>query len=237
MWHSFDAWQEALIFVKNFSTTMTEQHTEQGLHPVYARPVVEFVAVANQYCQFVEQLEAYSKQDALDKLHKVMAFLYQRAVLLPEIEPEVEGGTEHIVTEEDYESLEAMLAMKLGTHEQFLEVYEPVMQESKDAVQVGLAEAIADIYQDLKNFVTAYGQGVQELMTVALHACRVNFGNYWGPRLLAAEAALHNLLFGREELEDEDQANQPKKYESAEKLDTGNWLINNLFENKENHEE
>ena len=215
---------------------MTEEHTDEGLHPVYARPVVEFVAVANQYCQFVEQLEAYPKRDALDKLHKVLAFLYQRAVLLPDIEPEVEGDMERFVTEEDYEGLEAMVAMKLGTHEQFMDVYEPVMQESKDAVQVGLAEAIADIYQDLKDFVTAYGQGVQELMTLALHTCRVNFANYWGPRLLAAEAALHNMLFGKDELEDEDQAEQPKKYESADKLDTGNWLINNLFENNDNHE-
>lgn len=202
----------------------------EEMHIVFSRNVVEFVTVANEYTKFLENANQLSKKEFILKLHMLGAFLYQKASMLPHVEPETDMAVEKYVSEEDYNGIKAIAELKLGTHEEFIDVYEPIRKESKDAIQVSLAECFADVYQDLKDFVFSYRQGLTEIMNDALYECRINFEQFWGQRLLAALGALHNLVYGEDPLEEEDSAETPQKYETADKLDTSNWLINNLFD-------
>lgn len=202
------------------------------LHPVYTKHVVEFVAVANEYCKLIESAEQLTKKDFIFQNQRLLAYLYQKASVLPSVEPETDGGTEKLVTEADYEWIKSLAALKLGTHEEFIEVYEPIRQEHKDAIQVSLAEVFADIYQELKDFIFAYSNGIELIMNDALYECQVNYEQFWGPRLLAGLMALHNLVYGDDDLEEEDEGKAQKSHEDLDKIDTSDWLINQFFEQK-----
>lgn len=209
----------------------------EEMHIVYSRNVVEFVTVANEYTKFLENASELNRKDFITRLHLLAAYLYQKTVLLPQVEPETEAGTERTVTEELYNTIKSQVELKFGTFEEFVDVYEPIRQESKDAIQVSLAECFADVYQDLKDFVTSYSQGITEIMNDALYECRINFEQFWGQRLMAAMSALHNLVYGQADLAENEDEEPPQKYKSADKLDTSNWLINNLFEDNNPEEE
>jgi hypothetical protein len=83
---------------------------------------------------------------------------------------------------------------------------------------------MADLYQDMKDFVSLYSMGVTEIMNDAVWECKMNFENYWGQILVNALRVIHRIVTGDEELEiSGDQKDAEKS--NAENIDTSNWLI------------
>ena len=80
------------------------------------------------------------------------------------------------------------------------------MQYSEEALESSISENIADIYQDLKDFILSYRIGTLEVMNDALGECRNNFEQYWGQRLVNGLRAIHNLVYGLVDLEETTEA-------------------------------
>jgi hypothetical protein len=57
-----------------------------------------------------------------------------------------------------------------------------------------LSEDLADIYQDIKNFVSVFRLENPETMNDALYLCKENFKEYWGQRLTNAMRAFHAIM-------------------------------------------
>lgn len=195
---------------------------------VYSKNIIEFLTVASEYCGFIEKSEKFSKKDFIEKSQKILALLYLKASLIDKYELEVDGDIERFVTEDDYNNIQQTLSEKFGTHEQFLDVWEPRSTESSEAVQVSFSECFTDIYQDLKDFVLNYQIGNEEIMSEIIHECRLNFELFWGPRVIAVLAIIHNLIYSGENLDDDEE--DEKKSENKSKITTKNWLINKKFE-------
>jgi hypothetical protein len=53
--------------------------------PVYSQQVLEFLAVAHKYCQFMEQVYRQSAENISDFLVQILPLLYFRGSLLPVI--------------------------------------------------------------------------------------------------------------------------------------------------------
>ena len=70
--------------------------------PVYGRNVVEFVAVANEFCKYAEHSSELKGDETLKILQRILPFLYLKASLLPSLEPVFEDGNEKFVTEGDW---------------------------------------------------------------------------------------------------------------------------------------
>ncbi len=68
--------------------------------PVYSRNVVEFVAVANEFCKYAERASELKGDDLLRILQRLLPLMYIKASLLPQLEPFFEEGNEKFVTEE-----------------------------------------------------------------------------------------------------------------------------------------
>ena len=70
-----------------------------------------------------------------------------------------------------------------------------------------ISEDLADIYQDLKNFVAAFASQNEESMNNAIVKVKENFRTYWGQKLVNAMRPIHELTFGdhEEETEEEDE--------------------------------
>ncbi|MBN2668240.1 MAG: DUF5063 domain-containing protein [Bacteroidales bacterium] len=181
---------------------------------VYSKNIIEFVTVAAEYCNFIENVSSSEKKDFFDKSIKLLSVIYLKACFLPKLENIFEEGNEKFVTEEDWLNIQNNVKQKLGKHDEFVDAYAPFMAQEMDAVNISISEIFADIYQDLVDFVTLYRIGHEESMNDAIWECQQNFEQYWGPRLLAALSAMHPILYGNTDwsetkVDEENKDNEP----------------------------
>jgi hypothetical protein len=146
--------------------------------------------------------------------------LYIKASLLPSLEPFFEDGNEKFVTESDWFKIHDKLREKFGTADDYLEVFDEKINESDGPVVSSISENMADVYQDLKDFLLLYQTGTQEVMNDALWECRQNFESFWGQKLTNSLRAIHKFIYSGEEIGmvEPDDAND-------EERDTSNWFI------------
>lgn len=190
---------------------------------VYSNNVTEFITVSGEYCAFVENTMRFSKKDFLDKARKLLPLLYLKASLLPKLESLFEDENEKFVTEEDWDFIHNSIQHKLGFHDEYREVFDPLTHEQVEQSTASISDNFADIYQDLKNFITSYNIGTEDIMNDALWECQMNFEEFWGQKLLNALKAIHLVFFGEDSLDDEEE--KQDKSNSEDGVDTSNWII------------
>ena len=163
---------------------------------VYARNTVEFVTVAAEFCAYIEQSEGRKRQDFMDTVLKLLPLLYLKASMLPPCEAEGMVEPEIIVTESDYDAIRSMVAGVLADRDDYLDVFLADMRYSDTPIRRNISEDLADIYQDIKNFVGVYRLGFDETMHDALAICEEHFASYWGQVLVNTMRALHEVKYG-----------------------------------------
>ena len=168
-----------------------EDHTHQV---VYSKNVIEFVTVANEFCNGIEQVSRFSVEENLQKLQKILPLLYLKAAMLPKTERLLDEELEEYVTEFDYNVLHQKWLQELNEYDSFYEVFDPGIQFGQETVTASISENLLDIYQDLKDFLMSYSIGNEEVMNDALHECLYRFEDSWGQRLVNVLRAIHMLL-------------------------------------------
>ncbi|HDP75240.1 MAG TPA: DUF5063 domain-containing protein [Bacteroidales bacterium] len=199
---------------------------------VYSRNVVEFVTVAKEFCAFLEGCEKHTARSFVGACNKVLPLLYYKATLLPETEPVYDETNEQFVTESDYSTIENKVEYLLGQHNQYVEVNDPRVDELTGLYTASIAEYLADIYQDLKNFVLRYQVGNTYVMNDALWECINNFKDFWGIRLANLIRAFHILAHQNIDL---DNIKHPDKSEGAER-NTSDWFVTRRQQDMDHNE-
>jgi hypothetical protein len=194
---------------------------ENNPDPVYSRHVVEFVAVASEYSKYAEHASEFKGEELLKILQRLLPLLYLKASFLPEFTPHFEDGNEKFVTESDWTIVNDSFRKKFGSANDYLEVFDDRINESEGPVAASLAENMADIYQDIKNFILLYQTGTPEVMNDALWECRMNFETYWGQKLVNALRAIHKFIYSGEPVNEEDTI----KNEEEDRRDKSDWFI------------
>lgn len=166
--------------------------------PIYNRNTIEFVTVALEFCTFIEKSGEYSLLDFTDKSVKLLPLLYLKATLLPEVETFNDFTAEQMVTEDIYENMRTRIADLLGEYDTYLETFHPDMQYSDTPIVAYISENLADVYQDVGNFISIFRQGNEAIMIESIGMCRENFRIYWGGQLLNALKALHSIRYNEE---------------------------------------
>lgn len=161
----------------------------------YSKEVIEFVAVAKEFCDFVERTPQMQRKDFLFSLQKFIPLIYLKGSLLPANESEEGGLAEDIVSEDTYNYLWGELHRLMGEHDEYLEVFDDSMQYSEDPVVHSISEKTCDIYQDLKNFIVVFRSGVPELIGEALWELNNNFELYWGKACAGLLRAVHCAVY------------------------------------------
>lgn len=162
---------------------------------VYGNPTIEFVTVAVEYCIFLERFEGVTTEEFTDRLTKLLPLLYLKAQLVPEVQDLDLGDVEDAVTEEDYNFVLNRVTAVMGQYNDYLEVFVEDMQYSAEPIIAYVAENLADIYQDIRNFVAIYERGVDEHMNEALYVCMDHFKHLWGQTLVNVLRALHSVKY------------------------------------------
>lgn len=169
-------------------------------NPVYDRNTLEFVTVALEYCTFAESANRSERIDFVDKATKILPLLYLKAALLPAVEPDELFEPELSVTEKMYESVRSGIAALLEDKDSYLDTFHQDMAYSETPIIAFISENLADVYQDVGNFVSLFRQDNEFVMREAIGLCYHNFCEYWGQPLLNALKALHHLRYADESL-------------------------------------
>jgi hypothetical protein len=192
---------------------------------VYSKNIIEFVTVAKEYCSFVENIAELSKDDMIDKSVKLLSLLYLKANLLPDTEQVNEDKNEKFVTEFDWQIVRNGIEAILGDDDKYLDFYDNEMNETAEPVSSGISENMADIYQDLKDFLSIYQLGNEALSNDAIFDCFTNFRDYWGFRLVNSLRIFHYLIYKKNKDE------QTVKAKSKVTRDMNNWFISKAQQN------
>jgi hypothetical protein len=189
--------------------------------PVYSRNVVDFVAVANEFCKYAEHASELKGDELLKILQRILPLMYLKASLLPEMTPFFEEGNEKFVTESDWIRIHETLEEKFGTADDYLEVFDDRTVDADGPVVTSISENMADIYQDIKDFLLLFQTGTAEVMNDAVWECRMNFENFWGQKLLNSMRAIHKFIYSGEEIgKVENDADENKNGRN-----TADWFI------------
>lgn len=180
---------------------------------IFDKNSIEFVTVAAEYCGFIERSREVGKQSFVDTALKILPLLYLKASLLPECDLMGEDDLETFVTEDDYEYVRRSIAKVLGAQDDYLEVFHPDMAYSDTPIKKCISEDLADIYQDLKDFIGVFQSGLNVTMNDSLCVCKEHFAEFWGQRLVNTMRALHDVKY---HISDEEGADEPSAWDNDE---------------------
>ncbi len=191
-------------------------------HVVYSKNVIEFVTVANQFCLLLESCAKVSKIEFIETAQKLLPLVYLKACLLPKNESELEEELEKFVNEADWEFIHSSVQTKMGAHDQYLEVFEQDMEYSETPLVASISENFADVYQDLKDFLTSYRIGNMDVMNEALWDLNNNFYQNWGQNLVNSLRTIHSLVAKQENL---DEDIDPSDASNSGEIDLSNSIF------------
>ena len=186
---------------------------EQTSQVIFDKNSIEFVTVAAEYCSFIERSRGADKKTFVDTALKILPLLYLKASLIPECELIGEGDLEVFVTEDDYEYVRRVVSHVMGAQDDYLEVFHPDMAYSDTPIKKTISEDLADIYQDLKDFISVFQLGLNATMNDSLCVCKEHFAEFWGQRLVNTMRALHDVKYNTS---DEDADDIPAEWENDE---------------------
>jgi len=165
---------------------------------ILSKQTEEFVRTALEFCVLVEKHTQNGREFFIDNMIKVLPLLYLKISVIPSLDENYDSDLETKVSEEMYDRVEESVSNLLGNDNLYLETFHPDIRLSDSPVAVKISEDLADIYQDLGNFIAVFKNGQKETMNDSLVLCIQNFEKYWGQRLLNALRALHYLKYNDE---------------------------------------
>ena len=199
--------------------------SEEGLNSlVYSKNVIELITVANEFCSFLERSEEIESSDFLGRLQKLLPLLYLKASLLPEFEIEADDELEKFVTELDYNLIQQKVLHHTGAGDDYQEVFLSGMQFSESTLTASIAENVADIYQDMKDLVLSFRTLDEEVMEQALSESQNNFAHFWGQKLVNSLRAVHNLIYGEGNADEDSGRVKNQKDNSKNTNRKPDWL-------------
>ena len=112
---------------------------------------------------------------------------------------------EQFVTEDNYNIIRNNISALLGQYDDFLDVFVEDMKYSDSPILSTISENIADIYQEVKDFVMNYKISAQDdVLLEAVAKCSIEFKFSWGQKLVNVLRPLHEIRFGMNNVEEED---------------------------------
>lgn len=170
--------------------------------PIYEQGVLDFITVAVEFCALLEKPEKNNAKQFTDTMHKLLPLLYLKGALLPQLEllEDIDTLNESTYVKlEDYEYVRNKVASIMGEMDSYLDVFVDDMKYSDSPILSTISENIADIYQDIKNFIFTFRDGSEDVRLNAVIVCRINFQNCWGQKLTNVLRALHEINYREED--------------------------------------
>ena len=162
---------------------------------IYARPVMEFLTAATEFCATLEQCVGRERREFVNDMLRLVPVLYWHGQLLDPMETDGQFLADDHVTEQDYEYVRGCVKDILKDWDEYEDLVRDEASDTDECRWVSLSESLADVYQPLRNFVWVYQQRLEHCMEDALWAVRDSFELYWGQTLVNSLRRLHHLKY------------------------------------------
>jgi len=169
-------------------------------NPAVSANVIDMFTVANEFCLFTEKAEKYNIDEVMQYYLKICPLLYLKGAILPLVEPDEDFISERFVNEDQWENIYNSLLPVFADKDEFF----TLSYETADNIplQASISEHLADVYQDLKDFVLLYQKNHSYAKQNAVYECRMLFATHWGRRIAALLPALHSIVFTNDQYDE-----------------------------------
>ena len=158
-----------------------------------------FIALSNEFCSAIENAMEFEKEDFVAKMLKMLPRIYMTITDIDIEESNEDYYALPYLDESVYDNLRSQLAALMGEDDVFLETFEEDMKYSDAPVSATISEDLADIYQQLYNFVASVRDGDTEAITSIIITCKEDFASYWGQTLCNVLRALHSVFYNKQD--------------------------------------
>lgn len=157
-----------------------------------------FTALSREYCDTLVSASSGSPSRFVGSMLKLLPRIYIAASdLKPSaamlLEEEDDSWLNPVLDEQAYDDVRASVAVLMGEEDVFLEVFEEDMKYGETPVAASISESLADIYQQLFNFLYTVADSTDDVIDSAILAVRTSFKEFWSQTLLNVLRALNHL--------------------------------------------
>ncbi len=178
---------------------MTVKLTENQAKDIATqRQVIEFLTVANEFCRLVESASKSKTDVFIETILRLLSLMYLKGSLLPKFIPNDDTANERFVSEEQWEDTFLTLKDLFADEDAFdkeANIGETEPGHELSLVKGSLSEHIADIWQDIKDFVLLFNKTNTAAKENAVWACYLLFRENWGFKTTEVIKALHQKVF------------------------------------------
>lgn len=158
-----------------------------------------FIALSNEFCSAIENAMEFEKEDFVAKMLKMLPRIYMTVTDIDIEESNEDFYALPYLDESVYDNLRSQLAALMGEDDVFLETFEEDMKYSDAPVSATISEDLADIYQQLYNFVASVRDVDTEAINSIIITCKEDFASYWGQTLCNVLRALHSVFYNKQD--------------------------------------
>lgn len=167
----------------------------------HSKGVVEFVTVAVEFCKRLERVSTIGRKTFIDSMLKLLPLLYLKSQIVLHFKNDGDTYMERIVTENDYNTIRNDVATTMGDLDVYLDVFLDDMKYSDTPIRRTVSEDMADIYQELRDFLNVYEQDFDESSMVALGELSESFALRWGQIIVNVLRPLHEIMYSWDDTE------------------------------------
>ena len=158
---------------------------------------IAFIGLASEYCKAVEAARESEPDAFIGTMSRLLPRLYIVATDIKTI-PDADSYLYQSMDKDYYESVRHNMEMLLGPDDTYLEVFEADMKYSDTPISASIAEGLADIYQEMFNFIASVRDVPNLLANEMISACKEDFESFWGMTLCNVLRAIHNIIYSHE---------------------------------------
>ena len=158
-----------------------------------------FIALSNEFCSAIENAMELEKEDFVATMLKMLPRIYMTVTDIDLEESNEDYYALPYLDESVYDNLRSQLAALMGEDDVFLETFEEDMKYSDAPVSATISEDLADIYQQLYNFVASVRDVDTEAINSIIITCKEDFASYWGQTLCNVLRALHSVFYNKQD--------------------------------------
>ncbi len=159
--------------------------------------IMNFVKTAGRFCELLEQASQKRTGELIHEIQELLPEIYTKGARLPLPRYCYDEEPTTFVKEDDYAMIHTALQEKFELFTGITGMSPGTLPNQHELVSFGLAEGIADIYEELKNFVKLYEIGLPQTSNDSVWFCRKSFENRLGPGIIDSLKSLHSLIYSK----------------------------------------
>lgn len=163
--------------------------------------LLAFIALANEYCQAVENATQMTRDEFVDEMIRLLPRIYITVSDIPD--PSIQSEASYIpesLDEEYYETVRRNMERLMGEDDTYLEVFEDDMKYSDTPIAASISESLADIFQVLFNFIENVKDAPEEIMMESIDTVKEDFKSYWSQILCNVIRPLNTIKFSNPQI-------------------------------------